>query len=145
MTARKQIKITIGGIKMDRRDNNVEILLEFAAGKLGIRFAKTLLCVLLLVFGVEKKRIIEKPGISRFSVKKYEEAIQSGNIRQLFCDNVYRRKSEMEDYREEIMAELDKTPTRTLREAAVVIEKVSGLKRSLPQVMKFLKKTDTKL
>jgi hypothetical protein len=39
------------------------------------------------------------------------------------------------------MAELDKRPARTLREAAAVIEKISGLKRSLPQVMKFLKKT----
>jgi transposase len=130
---------------MDSRDNNVGILLDFAAGKLGIRFTKTLLCVLLLVFGVEKKTIIEKLGISRFSVKKYDEAIQGGNIRQLFCDNVYRRKSEMEDYRDEIMAELDKTPARTLREAAVIIERVSGLKRSLPQVMKFIKKTDTNL
>jgi hypothetical protein len=37
----------------------------------------------------------------------------------------------MEDFREEIMAGLDKKPARTQREAAVVIEKVSGLKRSL--------------
>jgi hypothetical protein len=35
------------------------------------------------------------------------------------------------------MAERDKKPARTLREAAAVIEEVSGLKRSLPQVMKF--------
>jgi hypothetical protein len=74
-------------------------------------------------------------------VKKYNALIESGNIQDIFADTVYRRRSEMEDFREQIMAEPDKKPARTLREAAAVIEEVSGLKRSLPQVMKFLKKT----
>jgi hypothetical protein len=37
----------------------------------------------------------------------------------------------------ELKAELDNHPDRTLREAATVIEKISGLKRSLPQVRLF--------
>jgi hypothetical protein len=45
----------------------------------------------------------------------------------------------MEDFREEIMTELEKEPARTLMEAAAVIEEVSGQKRSLPQVMKLKK------
>jgi transposase len=125
---------------MDRKEN-ITILLDLVVGFFGIRFTKKLFCVLLLLFDVDKKEIIEKLGISRLSVKKYDEFLQSGNLRQLFADNTYRRKSEMEDYRSEIMAALDETPARTLREAAVIIERVSGLKRSLPQVMNFLKKT----
>jgi hypothetical protein len=35
------------------------------------------------------------------------------------------------------MAELDKKPARTPREAAAVIERISGLRRNPPQVMKF--------
>jgi hypothetical protein len=46
---------------------------------------------------------------------------------------------EKRDERFSGMAELDKKPARTLREAAAVIEEVCGLKRSLPQGKKFLK------
>jgi hypothetical protein len=53
-------------------------------------------------------------------VKKYSALIESGNIQDIFANTVYRRRSEMEDFREEIMAELDKKPARTLREAAAV-------------------------
>jgi hypothetical protein len=40
-----------------------------------------------------------------------------------------------------LIAGLDKKPARMLGEASAVIEEVCGLKQSLPQVMKFLKKT----
>jgi hypothetical protein len=72
-------------------------------------------------------------------VKKYGVLIESGNIQIIFADTVYRRRSEMKDFREQIMAELDKKPERMLREAAAVIEEVFGLRRSLPQVMKLKK------
>jgi hypothetical protein len=39
-------------------------------------------------------------------VKKYGVLLESGNIEDIFADTVYRRKSEMEDFREQIMAEL---------------------------------------
>jgi hypothetical protein len=121
--------------------DKIKEFMTIAEEKIGIILAKRLFCVLLLLFEIDRKIIVEKLGVSRLTVKKYGTLIESGNIRDIFADTVYRRRSEMEDFREEIMAELDKKPARTLREAAVVIEKVSGLKRSLPQVMKFLKKT----
>jgi transposase len=122
---------------MDR----IKEFMTIAEEKIGIILAKRLFCVLLLLFEIDRKVIIEKMGVSRLTVKKYSELIETGNIQDIFADTVYRRRSQMEDYREEIMAELDKKPARTLREAAAVIENISGLKRSLPQVMKFLKKT----
>jgi hypothetical protein len=93
--------------------------------------------VLLLLFEIDRKIIIEKLGVSRLTVKKYSALIESGNIQTIFADTVYRRRSDMENFREEIIAELDKKPARTLREAAAVIEEVSGLKRRLPQGKKF--------
>jgi hypothetical protein len=45
----------------------------------------------------------------------------------------------MEDFRKEIMADLDKKPARTMSEVVAVIEEFCGLKRSLPQGKKFLK------
>jgi hypothetical protein len=122
---------------MDR----IKEFMTIAEEKIGIILAKRLFCVLLLLFEIDRKVIVEKLGVSRLTVKKYSTLIESGNIQDIFADPVYRRRSDMEDFREEIMAELDKKPARTLREAAAVIEEVSGLKRSLPQVMKFLKKT----
>jgi hypothetical protein len=73
-----------------------------------------------------RKIIIEKLGGSRLTVKKYGALIESGNIQDIFADTVYRRRSEMEDFREQIMAELDKKSARTLREAAAIIEEVVG-------------------
>jgi hypothetical protein len=45
--------------------------------------------------------------------EKYNALIDSGNIQDIFADTVYRRRSGMEDFRQEIMAELDKKPART--------------------------------
>jgi transposase len=123
--------------------DKIKEFMTIAEEKTGIILAKRLFCVLLLLFEIGRKIIAEKLGVSRLTVKKYGALIESGNIQAIFADTVYRRRSEMEDFREAIMAELDKKPARTLREAAAVIEKVCGLKRSLPQVMKFLKKTDS--
>jgi transposase len=121
---------------------NIDKIKEFmtiADEKIGIILAKRLFCVLLLLFEIDRKIIVEKLGVSRLTMKKYSTLIESGNIQAIFADTVYRRRSDMEDFREEIMAEMDKRPARTLREAAAVIEEVCGLKRSLPQVMKFKK------
>jgi hypothetical protein len=98
---------------------------------------KRLFRLVLLLFDVDRTIIVQNLGGSRTTVKKYGALLESGNIQDIFADTVYRRRSEMEDFREQIMAELDEKPARTLREAAAVIEQVSGLKRSLPQVMKF--------
>jgi hypothetical protein len=55
------------------------------------------------MFGVEKKRITEGLGISRFSIKRYGELIADGNREAIFEDNVYRQKSQMDDYKTEIL------------------------------------------
>jgi hypothetical protein len=118
----------------------MDIIKEFmtiAEEKIGIILAKRLFCVVLLLFEIDKNIIVEKLGVSLLTVKKYRALIGSGNVRDIFADTVYRRRSDREDFREAIMAELDKKPARTLREAAAVIEEVSGLKRSLPQGKKF--------
>jgi transposase len=126
-------------------DANVLKLIGIVEKRLGVRFVRQLFCVLLILFGVEKIRIIEGLGVSRFSIKKYNELIDGGNIEKIFEDNTYRQKSELEGHKTEILAELEKTPPQTLREAAVLIERVCGIKRSIPQVWNFLKKTGIKL
>ncbi|GHV34094.1 hypothetical protein AGMMS4952_26410 [Spirochaetia bacterium] len=126
-------------------DANVVKLFDIAAGKIGIRFVKQLFSVLLILFGVERKQIFEKLGVAQSTLGKYKKLIDSGNIEEIFNDNVYRQKSELEDYKDEILKALNEKPVQTLREASVVIEKVSGLKRSIPQIWYFLKKTNINL
>lgn len=128
---------------MKSEDKNIEIVIAILKPLLGIQLMKQALCVILLIFDVDEKKIMERLNVSYNTIKKYAGLLQNDKISELFEDKAYRPKSEMEDYRNEIMSELDKHPARTLREAAVIIEQVTGLKRSLPQVRNFLKKTDT--
>ena len=48
-------------------------------------------------------------------------------------------KSELEPYEEKIVREFEARPSRSRREAAVRIEKMTGFSRSLPWVGEFLK------
>jgi hypothetical protein len=100
-----------------RRDVNImDKINEFitiAEEKIGIILTKRLFCILLLLFEIDRKVIVEKLGVSLTTVKKFGALIGSGNMRDIFADTVYRRRSEMEDFREQIMAELDKKPART--------------------------------
>jgi hypothetical protein len=98
--------------------DKIKEFMTIAEEKTGIILAKRLFCVLLLLFEIDRKVIVAKLGVSRLTVKKYSALIEPGNIQDIFADTVYHRRSEMEDFREEIMAELEKKPARTLREAA---------------------------
>jgi transposase len=128
---------------MKSEDANIQKIVEILKPMLGMQLMKQVICVILLIFDVEEKKIMERLHVSYNTVKKYARLLQENKLSELFEDKAYRPKSEMDDYRNEIMRELDKNPARTLREAAVIIEQVTGLKRSLPQVRNFLKKTDT--
>ena len=128
---------------MNTENRDIVIVITAMKAVMGIELIKQVLCAILLIFGVEEKRIMAELNVSYNTIKKYSRLQKSGEIAKLFENKKYKRKSEMEAYREEIMDELDKNPARTLREAAYIIEKITGLKRSLPQVRNFLKKTDT--
>ncbi|MDR2658976.1 MAG: hypothetical protein LBC27_03170 [Spirochaetaceae bacterium] len=113
--------------------DKIKEFMAIAEGKTGIILAKRLFRVLLLLFGTDRKVIVDKLGVSRVTVKKYGALTESGNIQDIFADTVYRRRSGTEDFREAIMAELDKKPARTLMEAAAVIEEVGGVLELLEQ------------
>lgn len=127
---------------MKTNDKNIQIIVTILQEKMGLRLVKQILCVILLIFEIDDKKIMSKLGVSYNTVKKYSNMITAGTLAELFVDNTYKNKSELENHTETILSELDKNPARTLREAAVIIERVTGIKRSLPQVRNFLKKKD---
>jgi hypothetical protein len=123
----------------------VEFIVEFLEKRLGKRVAKQLLYIILLVFGVERRIIRKTLGASDVTLCKYGAALKNENLGSIFEQEYNRPQSELEKYREEIERELERNPQSTRRGAAVKIEELTGIKRSLPQIGKFLKKGDSKV
>lgn len=128
--------------QMDKEKNDIELIIQIMSKFMGKRLIKQVLCAILLIFDVDETKIISKLNVSSNTVKKYANLLNKNKLGELFEDRLYRPKSELEDFRDEIMSELDKNPAHTLREASVIIENLTGIKRSIPQVRNFLKKTD---
>lgn len=126
------------------KNENIEILLKIFQNRFGIRLLRQILCVFLIILEIDESIIRKNLGTDPKTLKKYSALIKSNNMAEIFKDNVYRQKSEMDNFTEEIMLALEKTPPKTLREAAVIIEKTTGLKRSTNQVSNYLKKTALK-
>jgi hypothetical protein len=72
-------------------DANVLKLAGIAEKRPGSRFTKQIPAVVPMLFGVEKKRITEGPGVSRFSIKRYGGLAAGGNREAIFEDRVYRQ------------------------------------------------------
>lgn len=118
--------------------------IDFLSERIGIRAAKQIIYILLLVFGVERKRIRETFGASDVTLCKYNAALKDEDLTRIFECKFYRPQSELEAHREKIEREFEINPPSTRREAAVKIEQMTGIKRSLPRVGKFLKKGASK-
>jgi transposase len=71
----------------------------------------------------------------------YCRAYQSGGIEGHKALSFYRPKSQLEEYRDTIEEALKMNPPATIKQAAAMIEELTGIKRSDTQVRKFLKKT----
>ena len=118
----------------------VNFVVGFLERKLGKRVAKQILYMILLVFGVERRKIKEVLGASDGTLVKYSTALKDENLERIFSQNYNRPQSELEVYRKQIEEAFEAKPPATRREAALVIERITGMKRGLTQVGKFLKK-----
>ena len=92
----------------------LELVLNIAKKRLGMRLMKQLFCLLLMSMGIDKEIIKEEIGVSESSIQKYKKMIVKGTIETIFEDNVYRQPSELDPYRAKIIAEFDKQPPKTL-------------------------------
>ena len=106
---------------------------------------KRILCVIMLTFEIDKKIISEKLKLSSKSIKKYESMLHDSKIDELLIIKSNTRKSELQDYKEEILAELEVGEYKNLRQIQAMIEKKTGLKRSRQRINVFLKKTNIAL
>ena len=123
----------------------VNFVVNFLIQKLGKRVGKQILVIALLVFGVEKKIIKALLATSDVTLSKYSKALKNEDLQSIFEQNYNQPQSELEKYRETIEREFENNPQATRRGAAVRIEEITGIRRSLPRIGKFLKKGASKV
>jgi len=78
-------------------------------------------------------------GISKESVHNYLQQYQQGGLERLTRFNYHREGSALMQHKDSIEAQLRDTPPATIKEAASIIESLTGIKRSPTQIRKFLK------
>lgn len=100
--------------------------------------------VYLKAIGYQHQEIGRIAGISQKTLRGYLRMYQAGGIEALKELNFYRPQSELADHREQLKAEFEARPAKSINEAVQRIEKLTGLRRSPTQVEQFLKKLGLK-
>jgi transposase len=117
------------------------IILKFLERYFGKRGAKVIVSLILMVFGISQTEIQKKQGAALSTLRRYRKALDSGSIDSLFVvAERERQHSQLDDYSTEILAEFEKNPPKTLREAQSRIEAQTGIKRSLHRLNVWLLK-----
>lgn len=78
-------------------------------------------------------------GIGQRALRRYLQMYQTGGVEGLKELNFYRPQSELVQHREQLKAEFEACPAKSINETVQRIEKLTGLRRSPTQVSKFLK------
>lgn len=117
-------------------------LLTKAFGKR--RYAKVIICLTLMAYGISNSEINKRIGITFPTLRKYKNVLESGEIEELVVFKGERTKSALDDYEEVILKEFDSNPPKTLRDAKERILRLTGLNRSLHRIRVWLEKRGSK-
>lgn len=89
--------------------------------------------------GKVPQEISELASVSVATVYRYLGEYRTGGIAGLKVIKLYRPQSNLVAHTSTIKAEFESRPPATMKEAVDRIEKLTGIKRSRPQVSQFLK------
>jgi transposase len=95
--------------------------------------------VYLKSLGYQHQEIGRIMGIGQRALRRYLRMYQVGGIEGLKALNFYRPKSELDKHREQLKAEFETCPAKSINEAVQRIEKLTSIRRCPTQVGKFLK------
>ena len=104
------------------------------------RYAKVIVCLTLISFGISSSEINRKLGVSFPSLRKYKRALESGKVEELIEFKGNRTKSVLDDYEDAVMEDFNANPPKTLRDAQERILNITGFNRSLQRIRIWLKK-----
>ena len=92
--------------------------------------------------GVPHKEIGLYLNISQTTLRKYFDLYLNGGVEALQQVHYQGKTNHLLQQKEVIVAAMEAKPPTTLKQAQAIIKDATGLKRSLPQVRAFLKKTN---
>ena len=99
------------------------------------------LALLLKSEGLGHGQIGQILGISQPTLRSYFDLYEQGGVEALKQLNYQGQANLLLERKDEIIPALEAEPPATLKQAQARIEAATGLRRSLPQVRDFLKKT----
>lgn len=105
-----------------------------------IRRLKVMISIVLFIAGVSKKIIPKILGITPKTVKKYIKYYENDEVEKALEYETYKRKSELENYNEEIERELTERPCKTLKEIQQKIYQITNQKRGITQIWNYVRK-----
>ncbi len=115
------------------------IVNEERASHPSLRVRDKMLTIWLLHCGTTREKAAEIVGVGRATVQRYLDAYRQGGLDGLRRSKARRPMSELAAFRDIIRASFEDQPVFTIAEACDRIEKLTGIRRSLTQVRKFLK------
>jgi len=89
--------------------------------------------------GLKREQAAKLTGVGLATVERYVAAFRDGGLEGLRRWNVQGPVSDLAAYRDAIRDSFEQQPARTIAEACVRIEQLTGLKRGQTQVRRFLK------
>jgi transposase len=89
--------------------------------------------------GISQQDICRLTGISANTLRNYMRDYLDGGIEKLKQINFYRPQSSLVEYQGKIADYFRSKPPQTINEAIIIIEEITGIKRSPTQVRQFLK------
>lgn len=95
--------------------------------------------LLLKSHGLAHQEITAIADISENTLREYLREYQSGGIEKLKELHFHGPQSVLQGYRETLEAYFRENPPATVKEAAAKIEQLTGIRRGLTQVRRFLK------
>lgn len=102
---------------------------------------RRMLALLLKAEGLGHGQIGQILGISQPTLRSYFELYEQGGLEAVRQLNYQGQPNLLMEHKDEIITALEAQPPATLKQAQARIEAATGLRRSLPQVREFLKKT----
>jgi len=127
-------------------NEKVSVLLSFLSRHFTMRGAKIIVVLVLMAVGMKNADVKKIIGTSWDSLAKYRRALEADDLDPLFhMPTGNRKRSEMEQFNEQIDASFNANPPKTLREARERIKEITGLDRSLTRVRKYLIKRGLKI
>jgi transposase len=89
--------------------------------------------------GVPQQQISAISGVCENTVRVYLKAYQAGGIEELQREHFYKPQGALFSVTEDLKTYFESHPPATIKQAAAEIEKLTGIKRGLTQVRKFVR------